>query len=900
MPDAPSAAVQICRDCLGDPRASLRCRACKGAGVFYPSEDGVLIWRPVIDGFFFTVRAGRRLFHRTLHALLALLIVGCFALWGWHWALQADREMLLDPSTWLAGHWSMALWWLGWLGVCFLMFHVQAFSERAAVIPTWLSLQHLRPADPKRLVDVSQYAHPAAWSLLEQAYHLASHTGRAEVEPVHIFAAALSSPAGGIFITRLGVSIDPVKEGLVQLLRESRSGDPTVLSARTKTALLSAYIMALESRRKHIGVVEVFVQAFLLDERLQKLFDTLGFPLEHVVRVAQWVKLQEQLREEHERFVSLARLRPKTGMNRVMTARQTALLDRFSEDLTLAARGGYLAPVVGREKELTEVLRVIESGRPGVVLVGEPGTGKTAIIEALARRMVEEDVPSSLFDHRLVSVHLPALLSAGESGKALERLLTMLREAALSGNIVLVLEGIEALVGGGASGLMDLAEALSSEIDRGHFFVIATTTPEAWTGHLERRSLGTKLIRVNVNELDEDGVLEVLMAKSGFIEYETRVFFSYAALERAVKLGIRYLHDRRMPEAAIEMIREAAILARNERGEQILVTAEDVAKIVQSKTNIPVEAISQDESQKLLNLEERLHGHVIGQEEAVQAVAQAMRRARADVREHKRPIANFLFLGPTGVGKTELTKALALEYFGRDTAMIRLDMSEYQHPSSVTRIIGAPGDERGGLLTEAVRKDPFAIVLLDELEKAHPDILTLFLQVMDDGRLTDGVGRTIDFTNAVVIATSNAGTSFIQSQVQAGASLEHIKTGLLETELKGIFRPEFLNRFDGVIVFKPLTFEDVRKIADLLLRGMARRLAEKGMGFRVDPEAVDELAKAGFDPLYGARPLRRVIQDRVENALADALLRKDVARRDTIVVHPGAKLEIEHGTFSPE
>jgi ATP-dependent Clp protease ATP-binding subunit ClpC len=629
------------------------------------------------------------------------------------------------------------------------------------------------------------------------------------------------------------------------------------------------------------------------------MFDRLGFPREHVLHVAHWVRLQEQLREEHDRFISLSQQKPNTGMNRLMTARQTALLDRFSEDLTLAARNGHLMPPVGREKEMEELLRAIESGRQGVVLVGDAGVGKTALVEALARRMVEEDVPASLFDRRLVSVHLAALVAGGESGQALERLLTMLNEAALSGNIVLVLEGIEALAGGG-TGAMDLAEALASELDRGHFFVIATTTPQAWTGVLERRSLGSKLVRVQVEEMDEEAVLEVLMAKSGFIEYETRVFFSYAALERAVTLGTRYLHDERMPQAAINMVREAAVLARNERGEQVLVSAEDVAKIIQAKTNIPVNAISQDESQKLLNLEERLHGRVIGQEEAVTAVAQAMRRARADVREHKRPIANFLFLGPTGVGKTELSKALAAEYFGREEAMIRLDMSEYQHPSSIVRMIGSPGDERGGLLTEAVRKQPFSIILLDELEKAHPDILTLFLQVMDDGRLTDGVGRTVDFTNAVLIATSNAGTGFIQEQVKAGASTERIKIGLLEGELKGVFRPEFLNRFDGVIVFKPLTLENVRAIAGLLLHGLAKRLALKGMGFRAEPVAVEELVQAGFDPLYGARPLRRVIQERVENALADALLRKDVSRRDTIVVQPGGKLEVEHGTFIPE
>jgi ATP-dependent Clp protease ATP-binding subunit ClpA len=292
-------------------------------------------------------------------------------------------------------------------------------------------------------------------------------------------------------------------------------------------------------------------------------------------------------------------------------------------------------------------------------------------------------------------------------------------------------------------------------------------------------------------------------------------------------------------------------------------------------------------------MEGHLHGRIIGQDEAVTAVAQALRRARAELREGKRPIANFLFLGPTGVGKTELTKALAGEYFGDEKRMIRLDMSEYQDASSITRMIGAPGDQRGGLLTEAVRHAPFAIVLLDEVEKAHPDILNLFLQVMDDGRLTDGVGRTVDFTNTVVIMTSNAGTPFIQAEVSAGTPMQTIRTALLERELKGIFRPEFLNRFDGVIVFKPLTMDDVTQIAWLQVNGIGERMLAKGMTFRAEDEAVEALAAAGYDPLFGARPLRRVIQEKVDNALADVLLRKEVGRGDTIVLQPDMTLRVE-------
>lgn len=894
----------MCETCHGDPIASLHCRVCHGAGVFASASDGPIVWLHPLTGFAFRFRSFSMVANAVFHLVCLFLSIGSIV-WAIVDSVQSfaiyDSDPLLNVSFLLG----RPLLWFGCLLGCFTIFRLSAYSGRPVPLPGWAN----RSRSAKKTLSVEQVVHAplrdisvhfqsGAWAVLSQAYQLASRVHRARVEPIHLFAAAISGPAGGVFLSRLGIDFSRLKEGMVALLRRGNEGDSAVFSIEAKQVLLSAYMDAVAVKRQYVGPMELFTQSFLAEQGIQELFDHLGFPAHQVLRVADWVRLQERLREERDRFIRLARMKPNTMMNRTMTARQTPLLNRLSEDLTLAARNGYIPPLVGREDEMEALLRALESGRPGVALVGENGSGKSAIVEGLARRMVEEDVPEVLFDKRLVSIHVAALLGAGDPSRMLERLLGVLREAAMSGNIILVLEGVDALAGAGGQGTMDLAETLASELEKRYCTVIATATPSAWTAYIERRTLGSKLAKVEVPDPSDEDAIRVLMAKSGSIEYENRAFFSYGSIEKAVQFARRYLHDEHLPESALIIAKEAAVLAGKEEGEWKLVTDDHIAEIVQQRTHIPLEAVSRDETEKLLHLETKLHERVIGQDEAVVAVAQAMRRARADMREQKRPIANFLFLGPTGVGKTELAKSLAAEYFGSENAMIRLDMSEYQHPSSVARIIGSPGDERGGLLTEAVRKQPFSIVLLDELEKAHADILTLFLQVMDDGRLTDGVGKTADFTNTVLIATSNAGTGFIQEQIASHVSMDQIKTALIERELKATFRPEFLNRFDAIIVFKPLQETDVMRIAELMIGSIAKRLAEKGMGFRADSAAVQMLAKAGFDPLFGARPLRRVLQERVENALADLLLRKAVERRDTIVLDPDGAMRVERGTFS--
>lgn len=890
----------VCSACGGDPLKSARCKVCGGAGIGVASPDGFLVWSTHIDEFTIALRKIRHKANAVFHLLLLVISLSSLAWLIFTVTQLSDFTVLSTLVFWTNGIPAVTFFWFGCFIACFFIFRLFEYSSDRKAIPTWgKTVREIEAYDAgaanraNHRFDIEPYFSEEARSVVEGAYKVTTDLKRSSIEPVTLFSVALTTGSGALFMTRLGMTFDAVKGPLARLMVDAPAGDgPILLSKETKRTLAIAYAEARSSRRHHVEVMEIFLQAFKDSPRLQQVLDQLGFPPEHIIEVGEWIRLQEKMRDDHRRFVALAALKPGSVMNRAMTAQQTPLLDRFSEDLTIAARNGYLPPLVGREHEMQALLQAIESGRRSVVLVGETGVGKSALIEELARRMVEEDVPPELFDMRLVSVNLAQVVTAGEPGLAGERLLAMLHEVGMSGNVILAVQGIESLVGGG-SGPMDPAEAFASELSKGYFIAVATTTPSAWTQYLERRSLGSKLIKVNVPGLEPHDALKVLMASSRLIEYQNKVFFSYAALEKASSLATRYVQDVASPENALNVIKEAAVLARKSRGEGTQVTAEDVAKVIREKTGIPVEAVTQDERSKLLSLEDKMHGRVIGQDEAVTAVAQAMRRARAELREGKRPIANFLFLGPTGVGKTELAKTLAAEYFGSEVSMVRLDMSEYQDQSSVTRMIGAPGDQRGGLLTEAVRKTPYTIVLLDEIEKAHPDILNLFLQVMDDGRLTDGVGRTIDFTNTVVIMTSNAGTQTIQEELSKGISVETIKTLLLERDLKGTFRPEFLNRFDAVIVFKPLSQDDVVQIAWLMVNAVGAQLAKKGIEFRAEDEAVEVLAKAGFDPLFGARPLRRVIQDRLDNGLADILLRNEVGRRDTVVLQADGTLRVE-------
>ncbi|KYH31403.1 ATP-dependent Clp protease ATP-binding subunit [Neomoorella mulderi] len=636
---------------------------------------------------------------------------------------------------------------------------------------------------------------------------------------------------------------------------------------------------------------------------------------------------------------------------------QTPTLDQFSRDLTRLAREDKLDPVIGREKEIERVIQILSRRtKNNPVLIGDPGVGKTAIVEGLAQKIVQNQVPEVLRDKRVVALDMSGMVAGTKyRGEFEERFKRVMDEVRAAGNVILFIDELHTLIGAGAAeGAIDAANILKPALARGELQTIGATTIDEYRKHIERdAALERRFQAVMVGEPTVEETIAILKGLRDRYEAHHRVKISDAALEAAARLSDRYITDRYLPDKAIDLVDEAASRVRlkvytapddvkklearleelekekaaavhaqefekaaalrdeekkikeeleakkgewqKEKGlEKSVVTPEDIAQIVSSWTGIPVTQLAQEESERLLHLEDVLHQRVIGQDEAVHAVARAVRRARAGLKDPKRPIGSFIFLGPTGVGKTELARALAEALFGDEDAMIRFDMSEYMEKHTVSRLVGAPpgyvGYEESGQLTEAVRRRPYSVVLFDEIEKAHPDIFNVLLQVLDDGRLTDAKGRTVDFRNTVIIMTSNIGASTIKreslgfkastSEV-AAESYEKMKKHIME-ELRRTFRPEFLNRIDELIVFHALSRDDIRKIVDLMLAELNRRLEENKLSVEVTDEAREILIKEGFDEAFGARPLRRAIQTLIEDQLSDEMLAGKIAPGDKV------------------
>lgn len=887
-----------------------RCQNCNGIGLGVFSFGKFYYWLEEISQETIVLRHVQK----TLDALmnLAALVFGAAGFVSLGYWLSLAGPAGLSFSSFFHKNIFLFVFWLSIFADMFVVFRLSRDAERTKKIRQALyphkkkkydlpnNWDELVQAGAGVLYNTARAAGEEFRRVIEDAYLCARKAGAPAVSPIHIFSAALKDKKTAVLFLRLSVDPVSIRKKIGERLAASKkkaAGAPPALffDNGAKEAIVESFLNAQAGRQARLEPVDLVLPLAARDKYLFEFLYDIGIDREKIANCLAWQRIDEKLLENYRHYREAARYKPGGVMDRAYTAVATPVLDHFSYDLTRAAKWGRLDFCVAREKEIESLFEHVDSGHNGVLFCGQPGVGKKTLVYGIAESMVSEDVPEAFKDKRLIKLDITRLVSGAAPAEAQERMVVVFDEIARAGNIILYIEDIENIIGiaAGAEGSLDLSKVFTEALDRRSFFCLATTTSESYRKMIEKTHLAQAMVKIDVEEPEKNQAIQIIESHIGRLEGRYHIYFTYHAIEKTVELSDRYIHDKFLPEKAIEILETIAVRTLKSKGENSLVLREDVEEAVSDATHIPLAKVSENEGEKLLHLEERIHERMVGQEEAVEMAAASLRRARVNLKDAKRPIANFLFLGPTGVGKTELAKTIAAEYFSSEDAMIRLDMSEYQYAESVTKMIGDADENSAGYLTEAVRRAPFSLILLDEFEKAHPNILNLFLQVMDDGRLTDGHGRTIDFSNCIIIATSNAGALYIEEQVKSGANIELIKKELIEVELNKVMRPELINRFDGVIVFKPLTIDNVAKIAELMLNKVAAMLEEKGMTLRFGEAAVHHLARLGFDPKFGARPLRRVIQDKIENAIANLILAGRLKRRDAVVIGETGELAVE-------
>ncbi len=790
---------------------------------------------------------------------------------------------------------------------------------------------------------------------LELAAEAASELGHTSVGTEHILLGLLRQ--GECVASEVLIENGADEERIVSILEQLISQDnnvnvaePNSYTPRARRVLDQAAREAVRFKAQLIGTEHILIAIIKESESVAlRLLNTIGVNIQKTY-VDLLIAMGEDSSAYKEDFQGN---KPKNKKN------PTATLDQYSRDLTKLAAEGKLDPVIGREKEIQRVIQITSRRtKNNPCLIGEPGVGKTAVVEGLALKIVDGDVPETIADKRLLTLDLSGMVAGSKyRGEFEERIKKVIAEVKAAGNILLFIDELHTIIGaGGAEGAIDASNILKPSLARGEVQIIGATTLEEYRKYIEKdAALERRFQPVNVEEPSEDETVEILKGIRPAYEKHHGVKISDAALVAAVKMSLRYINDRFLPDKAIDLIDEAASKTRlgvylkpdaiknleseiasmdaqkeaaikeeayekageikkkqlkkiekldklkekwdnDKHNKRMVVGENEIADVVSDWTKIPVKKLAMEESERLMNLEKILHERVVGQDEAVTAVAKAIRRGRVGLKDPKRPIGSFLFLGPTGVGKTELSKALADAMFGSENALIRVDMSEYMEKHSVSKMIGSPpgyvGYEEGGQLSEKVRRNPYSVILFDEIEKAHPDVFNILLQVLDDGHITDSTGRKVDFKNTVIIMTSNAGAQNIISPKNLGFasdnSKEHnhavMKERVME-EVKNIFKPEFLNRIDDTIVFHTLTKENIGSIVDILLASINKRIKEQmNMTIKLDDAARNYIIDNGYDEKYGARPLKRALQSKVEDELAEKILEGTFKSGDTVLV----------------
>jgi ATP-dependent Clp protease ATP-binding subunit ClpC len=786
-------------------------------------------------------------------------------------------------------------------------------------------------------VDITQYFSDATTNLLQRAAQQAVEWGSLDLSSEHLLYAALQDGVVRRVLDEVGADPEAIR---AQLEEEAQKGGRTDVSPSlapdAKRALLAAYEESRDLGSSYIGPEHVLLALAADDE-------------------SDGGRLLSRFGLSHTRLRGAVVRGVDTGGEAREPASSTPTLDEYSRDLTQMAREGKLDPVIGRAEEVETTIEILSRRtKNNPVLIGDPGVGKTAIVEGIAQRVVNDEVPETLSDKRVVQLDLSGIVAGtqyrGQFEERLKKVIDEVREN--SDELILFIDELHTVVGAGAAeGAMDASNMLKPALSRGELHVVGATTIDEYRKNIEKdAALERRFQPVLVSEPTVEDTIDILQGLKDRYEAHHRVKIREEAIIAAAELSDRYITGRFLPDKAIDLMDQAGARVRlraktkpqdtkaledelrrvqREKDEAVAnedfekapglrdrvealrsqleearggrrpvaeVTAEDIAEVVSRATGIPVSQLTEEERERLMRLEEQLHERVVGQEEAVEAVAEAVRRARAGLSDPDRPIGSFLFLGPTGVGKTELARTLAEALFGDEAAMVRIDMSEFQERHTVSRLVGAPpgyvGYEEAGQLTEAVRRRPYSVLLLDEIEKAHADVFNILLQILDDGRLTDAQGRTVDFKQTVIIMTSNMGAERIQAHTRREETFEELKEDMLQV-VRHHLRPEFVNRIDEIIVFRALAREQIVDIARLLLERTTRRLRAQDIEVEFTDEAVELIAEEGFDPEFGARPLRRTIQRRVDNELSRMVLSGSLEPGDRVVV----SVEEERLTF---
>ena len=752
-----------------------------------------------------------------------------------------------------------------------------------------------------------------------------------------------------------GVSVEKVLELVNQLIAPSNGVemmDGGNFTPRAKRILEQSYKEAARLMATLVGTEHILIALIKEPDCIAiRLLNTLGVNIQKVyidILAASGID------------VSTAKNEYAAGKNKGRgKASATPTLDQYSRDLTEYAREGKLDPVIGRETEIQRVVQILSRRtKNNPCLIGEPGVGKTAIAEGLALKIIEGNIPDTIKEKRVVTLDLSGMVAGSKyRGEFEERIKKVINEVIENGNVLLFIDEIHTIIGaGGAEGAIDASNILKPSLARGELQIIGATTREEYRKYIEKdAALERRFQPVVVEEPSESEAIQILFGLRDKYEAHHKVRITDSALEASVKLSSRYINDRYLPDKAIDLMDEAASKVRlsaftssprikeleekirrleeekekaikqeayerageikkqqetaqeelekeklldekSKQEKQLVVSENEIADIISSWTKIPVRKLQEEEAQRLQNLENILHERVVGQEEAVAAVAKAIRRGRVGLKDPNRPIGSFLFLGPTGVGKTELSKALAEAMFGSENSIIRVDMSEYMEKHSISKLIGSPpgyiGYDEGGQLSEKVRQNPYSVILFDEVEKAHPDVFNILLQVLDDGHITDSQGRRVSFKNTIIIMTSNAGAQNIVEPKHLGFTsatdekedYKRMKDGVMD-EVKRIFKPEFINRIDEIIVFHSLSKDNIKEIVSIMLRTIAKRIkAQMNIDMETGKEAVNHLAEVGFDPKFGARPLRRAIQTNIEDKMAEEILAGNIKEGDSVSI----------------